>query len=224
MGVGPGEAELMTLKAVRVIRQCPVVIIPAKDRQGCRAYCIARQQIPELDEKECIALGLPMTKDENELKKAHDMAAKKTARVLDEGKDAAFLTLGDPTVYATSMYIHERVSAMGYRTEIINGIPSFCAAAARLGTDLGSGDEQIHIIPAGYDMEETMGMPGTKILMKAGKQMSHVKEAVRSSDYRIMAVENCGTDGEKIYPDACDIPDEAGYYTVVIAKEKRTSE
>ena len=92
------------------------------------------------------------------------------AEVLDAGKDAAFLTLGDPTVYATSMYIHQRIAGMGYRTSIVSGVPSFCAAAAKLGVSLGEKQEQIHIIPASYDVEAAMQLPGTKILMKAGKK------------------------------------------------------
>ena len=92
------------------------------------------------------------------------------AEVLDAGKDAAFLTLGDPTVYATSMYIHQRIAGMGYRTSIVSGVPSFCAAAAKLDVSLGEKQEQIHIIPASYDVEAAMQLPGTKILMKAGKR------------------------------------------------------
>ena len=104
------------------------------------------------------------------MKKSHREGTQKVAEVLDAGKDAAFLTLGDPTVYATSMYIHQRIAGMGYRTSIVSGVPSFCAAAAKLGVSLGEKQEQIHIIPASYDVEAAMQLPGTKIPHESRKK------------------------------------------------------
>ena len=170
IGVGPGDPELMTLKAVHTISKCPVLVLPAESRQKCVAYQIARQILPEIDEKEAVCLVMPMTKNKEKLERNHEEGAVKVAQILEEGRDAAFLTIGDPTVYATSMYIHQRVAQMGYQTQIISGVPSFCAAAAKLGVSLGEKQEQIHIIPASYDIEMAMQLSGTKILMKAGKR------------------------------------------------------
>ena len=176
IGVGPGDPELMTLKAVHTISKCPVLVLPAESRQKCVAYQIARQILPEIDEKEAVCLVMPMTKDKEKLERNHEEGAVKVAQILEEGRDAAFLTIGDPAVYATSMYIHQRVAQMGYQTQIISGVPSFCAAAAKLGVSLGEKQEQIHVIPASYDIEKAMKLSGTKILMKAGKKMPFVKQ------------------------------------------------
>lgn len=112
------------------------------------------------------------------MKKAIEREPKRWQRSLDAGKDAAFLTLGDPTVYATSMYIHQRIAGMGYRTSIVSGVPSFCAAAAKLGVSLGEKQEQIHIIPQVMMLKREQ-LSGTKILMKAGKKMPVVRQCVK---------------------------------------------
>lgn len=220
VGVGPGDPELMTLKAIRCIRKCPVIIIPSADKNSCTAYKIALQEIPEIEEKECIAAVMPMTKDREILQKSHEAAAEKVAAILSEGKDAAFLTIGDPTVYATPMYIHQRIAEMGFDTRIISGVPSFCAAAGRMKKSLAEGREQIHIIPASYDIEEALKLPGTRILMKAGKKMSRVKEILKQSEDQIVMIENCGMENERVWTDVDSMPDCPGYYTLVIIKEK----
>ena len=167
---------------------------------------------------------MPMTKDKDRLEKSHREGTKKVAEVLDAGKDAAFLTLGDPTVYATSMYIHQRIAGMGYRTSIVSGVPSFCAAAAKLGVSLGEKQEQIHIIPASYDVEAAMQLPGTKILMKAGKKMPVVRQCVKEHHGWAAMVENCGMAEEHLWINAEDMPEHPGYYTLVIVKDRKDEE
>ena len=209
VGVGPGDPELMTLKAVKIIRNCHVLhvlVLPAESKEKCVAYQIVRRAIPEIEDKTTVCLVMPMTKDKDRLEKSHREGTQKVAEVLDAGKDAAFLTLGDPTVYATSMYIHQRIAGMGYRTSIVSGVPSFCAAAAKLGVSLGEKQEQIHIIPASYDVEAAMQLPGTKILMKAGKKMPVVRQCVKEHHGWTAMVENCGMAEEHLWINAEDIP------------------
>ena len=224
IGVGPGDPELMTLKAVHTISKCPVLVLPAESRQKCVAYQIARQILPEIDEKEAVCLVMPMTKDKEKLERNHEEGAVKVAQILEEGRDAAFLTIGDPTVYATSMYIHQRVAQMGYQTQIISGVPSFCAAAAKLSVSLGEKQEQIHVIPASYDIEMAMQLSGTKILMKAGKKMPFVKQCVIKHQGWAAMVENCGMPDEHLWINPDSMPDQPGYYTLVIAKDGRGEE
>ena len=114
--------------------------------------------------------------------------------------------------------------ADGYETEIINGITSFTAAAARLNTDLVEKDQPLHVIPASYrkdSVPELLALPGTKILMKAGKEMKAVRAAILTSGQEAVMVENCGMEGEKIYANPAEIPDDASYYSVIIVKEKQ---
>ena len=224
VGVGPGDPELMTLKAVKIIRNCQVLVLPAESKEKCVAYQIVRRAIPEIEDKTTVCLVMPMTKDKDRLEKSHREGTQKVAEVLDAGKDAAFLTLGDPTVYATSMYIHQRIAGMGYRTSIVSGVPSFCAAAAKLGVSLGEKQEQIHIIPASYDVEAAMQLPGTKILMKAGKKMPVVRQCVKEHHGWTAMVENCGMAEEHLWINAEDMPEQPGYYTLVFVKDRKDEE
>ena len=224
VGVGPGDPELMTLKAVKIIRNCQVLVLPAESKEKCVAYQIVRRAIPEIEDKTTVCLVMPMTKDKDRLEKSHREGTQKVAEVLDAGKDAAFLTLGDPTVYATSMYIHQRIAGTGYRTSIVSGVPSFCAAAAKLGVSLGEKQEQIHIIPASYDVEAAMQLPGTKILMKAGKKMPAVRQCVKEHHGWAAMVENCGMAEEHLWINAEDMPEHPGYYTLVIVKDRKDEE
>ena len=224
VGVGPGDPELLTLKALRRIQSCDLLILPDSDRGSCVAYQIVRRAIPEIEDKTTVCLVMPMTKDKDRLEKSHREGTQKVAEVLDAGKDAAFLTLGDPTVYATSMYIHQRIAGMGYRTSIVSGVPSFCAAAAKLGVSLGEKQEQIHIIPASYDVEAAIQLPGTKILMKAGKKMPVVRQCVKEHHGWAAMVENCGMAEEHLWINAEDMPEHPGYYTLVIVKDRKDEE
>ena len=224
VGVGPGDPELMTLKAVKIIRNCQVLVLPAESKEKCVAYQIVRRAIPEIEDKTTVCLVMPMTKDKDRLEKSQREGTQNGAEVQDAGKDAAFLTLGDPTVYATSMYIHQRIAGMGYRTSIVSGVPSFCAAAAKLGVSLGEKQEQIHIIPASYDVEAAIQLPGTKILMKAGKKMPVVRQCVKEHHGWAAMVENCGMEEEHLWINVEDMPEHPGYYTLVIVKDRKDEE
>ena len=94
------------------------------------------------------------------LNENYQNVSKEIMKKLDEGKDVAYLTLGDPTIYSTYIYIQRIIKESGYEAEIINGIPSFCAVAAKLGDSLADRSEQLHIIPSSYDIEEALETSG----------------------------------------------------------------
>ena len=220
VGVGPGDPELITLKALRIIKECGVIAVPGKEPEKSTAYNIVIKIYPELDKKELVGIHMPMTRDNAALKESHEEGAGILCRILDAGKDIAFLTLGDVTVYSTYMYLHKMVSEQGYNTEIISGIPSFCAAAARLGMSLAEKNEELHIIPASYQTEGALKLSGTKVLMKAGKKMPEIKEALIKSGSQAVMVCGCGMEDEQIYCGAENIPEDAGYYSLIIVKDK----
>lgn len=219
VGVGPGDPRLMTYLAVETIIKCPVIAVPSSGREGAVSYRIAAGIVKGLDEKKCLELSTPMTKDRQVLGEAYGAAAEKIAAELEAGKDVAYLTLGDPTIYSTYIYIHRRVRELGYDVKIVNGVPSFCAASAELGDSLADRSEQLHIIPSTYEIEEALELSGTRVLMKAASRMPAVKEALRRKGLRAAMVENCGMENQKIYADAEEIPEEASYYSLVVVKE-----
>lgn len=220
IGVGPGDPELLTLKALRLIRESPVIALPGKVPEETTAYKIVVQIYPELAAKELLPIAMPMTKDPAVLEASHRAGAELISEYLEAGRQVAFLTLGDPTVYATYLYVHTRIQKMGYDVDIASGIPSFCAAAARLNIGLVEKAEQLHVIPASYQIEDALKLPGTKVLMKSGKMITAVKTQLTAMDAKVMMIENCGMVNEKIYNGAEEIPDDAGYYSLIIVKEK----
>lgn len=219
IGVGPGAPELMTLKAARIIRECPVAAIPHVDVNQCVAYRIAVQAVPELAEKEILCLDMPMTKDQERLARSHETAVRQILEQLEQGKDVALLTLGDSSVYATSVYLEERLGNAGMDTEMISGVPSFCAAAARLNIPLAKNSEELHILPASYQIEEGLKLPGVKVLMKAGRKMKDVKRLLEQGNYQVMMVQNCGLPGEQVYKTVQEIPEDAGYFSLIIVRD-----
>ena len=97
-----------------------------------------------------------MTKNAKELKENHRRGAEKIEELLDAGKNVVFLTLGDPTVYSTYLYVHRRVLEDGYDARIVSGVTSFCAAAASLSEGLVENSEELHVIPASYQIEDAL--------------------------------------------------------------------
>lgn len=221
VGVGPGDPELMTLKAVRLIRENMIIAVPGADPKETVAYKIAVQAVPELAEKELLPIYMPMTHDPEELEKNHAKGAQTLEEILDKGKNIVFLTLGDPCVYSTFSYLQKRVEKDGYHTELVNGITSFCAAAARLNIPLSEWNEQLHVVPAVHRLDSTLNESGNYILMKSGKKMNQVKEILAQSGRDVLMVENCGMENEHIYRSVEEIPDDAGYYSLIIAKEAK---
>lgn len=218
IGVGPGEPDLLTLKAVRTIRECDVIVVPGEDYQDSIAYKIALGAVEELQEMTVVGMPMPMTKDRQVLDDNYRRIADRIEQWLEEGKRVGFLTLGDVTIYSTYLYVHHMVTVDGYQTEIINGIPSFCAVASRLNMGLVERSEELHVIPASYQVEDALKLPGTKIFMKAGRQIHRVKEQLKAAGAQVVMVENCGMDGEKIYRGIEEINEDAGYYSLMIVR------
>ncbi len=220
VGVGPGDPRLMTYLAVDTINNCPVIAVPADGKDKAVAYRIASGIVKGLDQKECLDLTTPMTKDRSVLDAAYRDAAERIVKKLEEGKDVACLTLGDPTIYSTYIYIHRLVKAMGYETKIINGIPSFCAVSARLEDSLVDRSEQLHVIPSTYGIEEALKLPGTRVFMKAASKMPLVKEVLKRHNTKCTMIENCGMPNEQVYHSINEIPDQASYYSIIVVKEE----
>ena len=221
VGVGPGDPELMTLKAIRLIRENEVIAVPGETAEDSVAYKIAAAVVPEIASKELVPVNMPMVKDRTLIHEEHRKGAFLLKKYLDQGKNVVYLTLGDPTIYCTFSYLQHFLEDEGYPVVLVPGISSICAAAARLNLPLTEWDEQMHVIPAVHKAVKKLDQPGTYVLMKAASHMKETKDLLRESGLEVSCVENCSMDNEKVYHSLEDIPDDEGYFSLVIAKEKR---
>ncbi len=218
VGVGPGDPELLTVKAARILREADVIAAP---RTGSGAQAALEIAADYIRGKPILDCSTPMSRDRTAALAAYADAAQRIAALLEEGKTVAFLTLGDPTVYSTYFYIHRLVEEQGYEARLIPGIPSFCAAAARLDMALCEGKERLLIVPAGYeDLEESLDVTANKVLMKAGRSIAELQELLRRRGEleRASLVANCGMEGEQVYPRFSEMAEPTGYFSLVVVK------
>ena len=216
VSVGPGDPELLTLQAVRLLRQCPVLAAPQTASGQMLALDIARRALGvELDGKTILPLQFAMSRDAAVLRASHRAAADAVLPYLDAGQDVAMLNLGDVSIYATFGYLQEILQAQGYATAMAAGVPSFCAAAARLNQPL-----------TGSRADEVLDAPGTKVLMKTGRQLPALLDTLDAHGAlsRSALVCSCGLPDETIFPDLSTARppqdgSKAGYFATVLVKE-----
>ena len=222
VGIGPGDPELMTLKSVRLLKECDVVAIPQGDNGILTAKAIVNNVV-NLDEKEQVMIYMPMTKDMVAMDKAHREGADAIEKLLDEGKNVVFITLGCPTVYATCIYVHKLVLADGYEAELVAGVTSICAVAAKLNTSLCERAEPLIVLPGSYkESSKFLDGPGNKVLMKSASEIGRVRDELREKGLIKNAgmVERCGLPGERVYHDLEEIDPKSSYFSVILVKEK----
>lgn len=221
VSTGPGDPELLTFKAVRALESCDVVFAPSTGGERQAALDIVKEHVAD---KRVISCSTPMTKDTAVLDAAYDAIAEQIAELLDEGLTVAFITLGDITVYSTYFRVHERLEGRGYDIEVIPGVTSFCAAAARLGKPLCQGPERLLVVPVAHrDIDDCLDVAATKVFMKSARSIMDLKETLeeRGMIDRASLVVNCGMEDEEVYPSFSDLEEPSGYFSLVILEDER---
>ncbi len=211
VGLGPGDPQLLTLKAIDTIKRSDVIAVPKSGASENIALKIAGDYI---EGKPLLQCDMPMIKDKKRLDECHDKSADLIAELLEEGKTVAFLTLGDPAIYSTVMYVHKRLTERGYDTSMVPGVPSFCGAAASLNMALCERDETLHVIPAVFEENISRYDDGVNVLMKSGKSIMDIKE--RLAGKKAMLVECATMENEKIYKDLNDLEEQSSYFSLII--------
>ena len=220
VSVGPGDPELLTLKAVRVIQEADVIAVPNIGHKRQTAASIAEAY---LEGKEIIECATPMTKDRAVAEEAYRTIADGLCALLDQGKSVAYLCLGDITIYSTYFYIHDLVRERGFETEVVPGVPSFCAVAAKLGTALCEGPERLLVVPTmASDIEVTLSVPANKVFMKSGRDTGALRDTLAEHGMLEGAsmVANCGLPDEQVFEHFANVDDETDYFSVVVVKDE----
>ena len=217
IGVGPGDPELLTLKAVRLLKEADIIGVPDKGTGEKTALNIVKDFVDP--EKVCF-FPTPMIRDKAALQKNYEQQADKICEYLDAGKKVVFITLGDPTVYSTYYYVHEIVAQRGYEAILVPGVPSFCAVAARVGTSLCERSDRLLIVPASSSVEDALEVNANKVFMKAGSSILTLQEQLKKAGKlnHAFAVENCGMENEHVWQHFGDMQEPSGYFSIVIVK------
>lgn len=174
IGVGPGDPELLTLKAKRILDEADIIAVPVKEAGEESTALEIIRPVVELEHKHLLEVIFRMAKDKEERKKCRAAACEQLTAELSRGRNIAMITLGDVSVYSTYMYVNQYVAEHGFETEIIPGIPpSQRSGAARL--PLMEGNESLVIVPsvqAEQQVEEAIAHYDNVVIMKAGGSMA----------------------------------------------------
>jgi precorrin-2 C20-methyltransferase/precorrin-3B C17-methyltransferase len=210
VGVGPGDPELMTVKARRVVEEADVVAYPVA-RHGRSIARAAAAPYLRADQLE-LAMTYPVTTEETDhpegyegaLRDFYDESSARVAEQLDAGRDVAVLCEGDPFFYGSYMYLHERLASR-YETEVVAGVTAFCAAAAAAGMPLAKRDDVLMVLPgtlAPDVLAARLQGSDAAVVMKLGRTFDGVREAARRAGVaqRGIYVERASGPGQRIAP------------------------
>ncbi len=217
VGVGPGDAELLTLKAARVIGDAGVVSYPALPGRESLARAIVGDLLAEGIEE--LRIEVPMTPERAPAQAAYDAGAARIAEVLEAGRDVVFLCEGDPLFYGSFMYLQARLSAR-FRVEVVPGVASPMAAAAAAGQPLAARGEVLSVLPATLDdaaLRARLALCDSAVIMKLGRHMGRVRALLEATGLaaRAQYVERVGMADQLIRPLA-EAPSEAPYFSLIL--------
>ncbi|WP_405314856.1 precorrin-2 C(20)-methyltransferase [Methanobrevibacter sp.] len=204
IGVGPGDTELVTLKAAKVLKSVPVVFSPksSKEKESI-ALSIVRPILEERKDYKRLMIVepiFPMIENKKELEKIWTSASELIAQYLNTGRDVAFITLGDPSIFSTYSYVQKKLIDR-YEIETIPGITSFTACAAAKNKALVEQNDILTIVPKIDDrLEEILDYSDSIVLMKASRNTSRLESTIedKKRPKEIYSVQNCTRENEKI--------------------------
>lgn len=221
IGVGPGDTELLTLKAAKVLKTVPVIFSPksSKEKESI-ALSIVRPVLEERDDYKRLMLVapiFPMIEDKDELEKIWTSAAEMIAQYLDSGRDVAFITLGDPSIFSTYSYVQKKLIG-DYEIETIPGITSFTACAAARNKALVEQNDILTVVPKIDDrLEQVLEYSDSIVLMKASRNTTQLETIIEEKERpkEIYSVQNCTRENEKIIE---GFSNEKPYLTTTVIK------
>ena len=234
IGVGPGDPELLTLKALRILNSCQTLVVPKGHEDGNSTALAIISQVVDLTNKEVIEIHFPMKKirmaetPDPEVEAAwHEAAALILARVR-EGRDVAFPTLGDPAIYSTGFYTAQTLATLAPECpcRIVPGVSAIGACAATAGVPLCQGDDMMAVVPATFDnqrLTEVLSTFQTIVLMKVHRVMDRIVALLAELDLleRAVLIERTAQENERVIHDLTTIKaDELHYFSTIIVRRR----
>lgn len=221
IGVGVGDVENITLKAIKRLGEVDIIILPeAKSGEGSTAFEIVKNYVKK--DVEQLFMEFPMIKDVEARKIFRKNNADTINKLLSEGKNVAFLTIGDPMTYSTFTYVLEHITD-DVEVETIAGITSFNSIAARLNIPLVIGDEDLKIISVNKntDIYREIENNDNIVFMKISRNLERLKEAVKNTGNteNVVIVSNCGKKNEEIITDIENV-ESVHYFSTLILKKQ----
>ncbi len=220
VSTGPGDPELMTMKAVKCLEHVSVIAAPRTRGVNSMALDIVKGCV-DVSDKEICFLDFAMKKDEDILNTTHDEQARQIEQYLLAGRDVAMLNIGDASMFGTFCYIRDIVRRDGFETITIPGVTSFSACAALLGQSLTTMGEVMTVIPGSFDnVSEELDRTGSKVLMKSGSSLPEVKKLIAEKGLveKTSMVVNCGLENERVYKDITQSGDDEGYFVTILVE------
>ena len=214
VGVGPGDPQLMTLKAAKILENCDVWFVPSAFENGGSMALKIASGVVSREGKTIISHRFPMKQirrnepPDSEVKDAWQQAAKTIMTALGDGLDVVFPTLGDPAIYSTGFYVCETLQELDspFKVEIVPGVSAIGASSAAAALPLCLGDERLVVIPATFDNErikELLELSDVAVFMKVHKVMDRLVgllEELNLLDGAVL-VERCSLEDQKIWTD-----------------------
>ena len=226
IGVGPGDSELMTVKAARLVGEADVIITPKTEKKdGSVALNIAKPYIQ--DHTEIVPVVFPMVLNPGEMTEAWQAARDTIVSYLEQGKKVVFLTLGDPMFYSTYMYVFRLIEPTGYEIETVPGITAFTAIGAHLGYPIVEKEEVLAIVPATAPKEKidaVMAVADDAVIMKVYKNFDEVQDVLKKhnmADDAVM-ISRVGLPDEQVFIGLENMPKDQklNYLSTILAKRK----
>lgn len=226
VGVGPGDPELLTVKAINVIKGADIIIAPKTEKkEDSVALSIARPFLKE--DVQIVKLVFPMVVNNDILSDAWESNKNVIIEFLAAGKKVVFLTLGDPMFYSTYIYVFRLLENCGYPIETIPGVTAFCAIGSKLGYPLVEGNNVLSVIPATIPeekLEKVLAMADNVVLMKVYKNCNQVIKKLSKhglADDAVM-ISRCGLDDEQVVRNLEDISDQKiNYLSTILARRNK---
>jgi len=234
IGVGPGDPELLTLKALRLLNNCQTLVVPKGHEDGNSTALAIIEKVVPLAGKEVIEIHFPMKKirmaeaPDPEVDAAWRRAAGDIMARIRLGHDVAFPTLGDPAIYSTGFYTCQTLLALApeSRTVIVPGVSAIGACAASAGIPLCQGDDMMAVIPATFDnqkLTEVFNSFQTVVLMKVHRVIDRIVRLLTELDLlgHAVLVERTAQDTERIIHDLTSVrSDELHYFSTIIVRRR----